>query len=298
MRAVVAVLVGVVLWPAVSLEAWGMDVHRFLTRRAIEGLPAGIRPFFAAEIDFISERSVDPDLWRIAGLSGARGDEPPNHFLDIDGLDEPRPFTGVPRDWDGYVARYGADRANQMGRLPWRVDEMYGRLVDALRQVGEGGPSYAADNARYLSAVLAHYVEDANQPFHAVLNYDGQLTGQRGIHSRFETTLVLRNRWTFTLAPVEIRPVQNARTFIFDTLVTSESLVQSILDADRRAAEVDERYGAAYYDALREGAGDVAIRRLSDSSSAVASLIVAAWIDAGRPDLSGGERVRPADQRN
>ena len=296
MRAVVAVLAGLIVVPTVSLEAWGMDVHRFLTRRAIEGLPSDIRPFFAARIDFISEHSVDPDLWRIVGLSGVRGEESPNHFLDIDGLDEPRPFTGVPREWDAYVARYGLDRANQMGRVPWRVEELYGRLVEAFRQVGGDGPAYAADNARYLAAVLAHYVEDAHQPFHAVLNYDGQLTGQRGIHARFETALVLRNRWHFVLTPVAIQPIPDAREFIFQTLVSSEALVEPILTADREAAAADSAYGDAYYEALRAGAGDIAVRRLSESASGVASLIVAAWAEAGRPVLPGGVAV-PAPVR-
>ena len=294
MRAVAFVTILVLCAAPASLQAWGMDVHRFLTRRAIEGLPPEVRPFFARDLDFISEHSVDPDLWRVVGLSGDRGAEDPNHFLDIDGLDEPRPFTGVPRTWDAYVARYGSERANRMGRLPWRIEELYGRLVEAFRQVGSGGRPYAGDNARYLVAVLAHYVEDAHQPFHAVLNYDGQLTGQRGIHSRFETTLVMRNRWRFDLAPVVVRPIPDIAEFAFATLVESESLVERVLDADRRAAAGRDGYDDGYYAALWDEAADVAARRLSESASAVASVVVAAWTDAGRPVLSSGGRAPAA----
>ena len=40
--------------------------------------------------------------------------------------------------------------------------------------------------------MLGHYVGDAHVPLHAVLNYDGQLTGQTGVHARWESDLVDR----------------------------------------------------------------------------------------------------------
>src|SRR5688572_31542793 len=73
----------VLVYP-VTTGAWGMDVHRLITARALDGMPPEIKPFFAAEREFIIERSVDPDLWRIMDLRGERGEEPPNHFLDLD----------------------------------------------------------------------------------------------------------------------------------------------------------------------------------------------------------------------
>lgn len=282
---VLIVVLGLCLTPA-TLQAWGMDVHRFLTRRAVDGLPAEIRPFFAAEREFIGEHAADPDLWRVVGLMSERGPEDPNHFLDIDGLDEPAPFTNVPREWDAYVARYGEERANRMGRLPWRTDDIYQRLVTAFRQIGEGTAPYAKDNARYLVAVLSHYIEDAHVPFHAAVNYDGQLTNQRGVHARFETALVLRNLSTFTLQPVTIRPIANVRDYIFETLIEGQALVDPILAADRKAAGEARVYGAAYFATFRSDVGAIAERRLSAAASGVASVVVAAWIDAGRPSLS------------
>ena len=180
MRTLAALLIaGLVIVAPVPLGAWGMEVHKDITRRALDALPAELKPFFDVQREFIIEHSVDPDLWRIVDLRGDRGDEEPNHFIDIDGLDEPRPFTNVPREWDAYVKRYGLERANTIGRLPWRIEEIFGTLVTRLREAGQGTPAYAAANARYLAAVLAHYIEDAHQPFHAVLNYNGQLTGQQ-----------------------------------------------------------------------------------------------------------------------
>jgi alkylated DNA nucleotide flippase Atl1 len=268
-----------------SVGAWGMDVHRWITRRAIDGLPPDIRPFFHARIDFISEHSADPDLWRVVGLRGALGEEDPNHYLDLDGLDEPAPFNRVPRDLDAFIARYGIERANKMGRVPWRTEEVYTRLVNTFRDIGKGTSPYAADNARYLVAVLAHYVEDAHVPFHATTNHDGQLTNQRGIHSRFESELVMRNLATLKPAPVKIQPIPNVRDFVFDTLVESQSLVAAVLDTDRRAAAAHPAYDDAYYAAFRSGARSIVEKRLGDATSGVASVVTSAWEAAGRPKL-------------
>jgi hypothetical protein len=271
--------------PSASMEAWGLSIHRRITARALEGLPVEIRGFFLRERDFIVERSVDPDLWRIVDLRGSLGPEPSNHFLDIDDLGEPAPYTGVPREWDAFVKRYGEEEANRAGRLPWRAEEVFNRLVAALRDVPTGKSPYAASNSRYLAAILAHYVEDGFVPFHAVRNYDGQLTKQNGIHNRFETVLI-DDFWTsFALRPIAISPIPDIRAFIFATLVDSAGLTPGVLKADLDAAQGQTVYDAAYYGRFRQGAGATAEQRVNDAVDGVASAITAAWVAAGRPAL-------------
>lgn len=285
----------VAVWLAgpARVQAWGMDVHRFITGRALDGLPAELRPFYAEQRAFIVEHSVDPDLWRLVDLSGERGPEDANHFLDIDGLDEPPPFGGVPRDWQTYLARYGLERVNRMGRLPWRVEDIYGRMVRTFKDVGNPRTPYASDNVRFLTAVLAHYVEDAHVPFHAVVNYDGQSTNQRGIHARFETELVLRNLRSWKLQPVRIRPIADPKEDIFARLVEGHGLVPTILDADRRAAAGRQVYDDGYYRVFLNGVRPIVERRLSEAASTLASMIVAAWTEAGKPALPLKAPARP-----
>jgi hypothetical protein len=279
-----------------TLTAWGLDVHRLITTRALGGLPPELKPFYALHGTFVIEHAVDPDLWRVVGLKNDRGEEDPNHFLHMDGLDEARPFAGIPRSWEAYVARYGADRATANGRLPWRAEEIYQLLVARFRDVARGQP-YAADNVAYLSAVLAHYVEDAHVPFHAVANYDGQATNQRGIHARFESDLVLRNKDMLSLSPVTLRPVGNIVEFLFARLVESEALAASVLAADRAAIAGRELYDDAYFAAFAKGARPIAERRLSDAASSVASVIVAAWTEAGKPVMPLKTVAAPAPIR-
>lgn len=287
MRKLLVAVVGLsVLALQAGVSAWGMDVHRLITKRAIDGLPADVKPFFLARADFIIEHSVDPDLWRVVELGGALGPEEPNHFLDFDGFNEPAPFKGVPREWNAVVQKYGVDVANKNGRLPWRGEEIFNKMVGAFGEM-QRGVGYGADNARYLAAVLAHYVEDAHQPFHAVINYDGQATNQRGIHSRFETELVLRNKDRLKLTPVVITPIADIRTFFFDTLLDDQPHVATVLAADKKAAEGKEFYDDAFFaDFAKYGGLAVAEERMSKSASALASVWVAAWEKAGKPKLS------------
>jgi hypothetical protein len=275
--------VGLVMGPSAPLFAWGMDVHRAITRRALEGLPAPLKAFYAERIDFVSEHSADPDLWRAVDLKGDLGNEDPNHFLDIDMFGGAPPFASVPHDWNTVVQKYGIDRANKLGRLPWRTEEIYDRLVSSFGDMARGVPVYAVDNARYLSAVLAHYIEDGHVPFHGSANYDGQLTSQRGIHSRFESDLVMKYRSQLTLAPVVITKMPNIREFMFDTIVRSQSLVAAVLSADLRATEGRELYDDGYFAAFFAGVKPIVDERFSDAASAVASAIVAAWEQAGKP---------------
>src|SRR2546429_5471134 len=82
-----------VLLPSPAL-AWSWATHRFIMRRAIEILPADIKPFFAEHREEIVYRSIDPDLWRDVGW-----EEGPNHFVNF-GAPElgPYPFAAFPRD--------------------------------------------------------------------------------------------------------------------------------------------------------------------------------------------------------
>ena len=79
------------------------------------------------------------------------------------------------------------------GTVPWRTEEMYGNLRRAFEAYARRG-SFGRFDIMHYSAWLAHYVSDAHVPFHAIVNYDGQLTGQHGIHTRFESFMFERYR--------------------------------------------------------------------------------------------------------
>jgi len=273
-RLVAALTIAALVSVPESASAWGIEVHKFIMARAISLLPREIRPYFEKYQSSIAEHAGDPDLWRTVGWL----EEPPRHFVDMDAYG-PFPFKEFPHDYDEAVRRYGLDFVQKNGTLPWRTDEIYRKLVEAFTQKAP----YSRENIRLFSSVIAHYTADAHQPFHAALNYDGQLTGQWGIHSRFETELFERYQSKLHLAPGPRSGVPNPREFSIGALTDSFALVQLILDADKAAVAGREFYDDGYFDRFFAATRATLEKRLSDSITAVASMISAAWVEAGQP---------------
>jgi hypothetical protein len=275
-RFIVAVTFFAVVVAPRPAAAWGIEVHKFIMARAIALLPSEIRPYFQKYEAGVVEHAGDPDLWRTVGWV----EETPRHFVDMDAYGA-YPFKELPHDYDEAVKRYGRDFVLKNGTLPWRCEEMYKKLVEAFTQKAP----YSRENIRLFSSVLAHYMADANQPFHAALNYDGQLTGQWGVHSRFETELFERYESKLHLSP-ELPSIGNPREFAFTALTASFAAVQSVLDADKAAIGNRDFYDDEYFDRFLTGVKPILEKRLSDSIGAVAAAIAAAWVEAGRPAVA------------
>jgi predicted AlkP superfamily phosphohydrolase/phosphomutase len=272
-----------------SSAAWGFVGHRTVNRRAIETLPPELRPLFEANADYVSEHAIDPDLWRGAGAEG----EDPNHFLDMDAFGTAPPFPEIPRTEEEHLRRHGKD-AREKGRVPWRAGEIYRELVAAFR---------TRDAARVLdrAAVLGHYVGDAHVPLHAVLNYDGQLSNQRGVHNRWESGLV--ERFERQLAPrVQPRPETGRLDPVlatFDALLESFQLASAVLEADKAEAgpadlattPEDDRYDEGYFSRYFAREGDRVAARMTRAAERIGGLWRQAWEDAGRPPLPASFQI-------
>jgi hypothetical protein len=261
-------------------DAWGFEAHKFIMERAIALLPAELRPLFEKHRTTVIERSIDPDTWRTAGFAY---EEDSNHFLDLDWQGfGPYPFAALPRDYTAAIAKFGRNRLRERGTLPWRVEEFYGTLRRAFEDYARRGP-FGQQDIIFFSAWLSHYVGDAHVPFHAVINHDGQLTGQNGLHARFESATFERYRDRLTIAPTPMAAISNPRDFAFDTLLASNRLVPPILKADLDAIGTRGEYDNAYYEAFFKANRAVLERRLTDAMAATAAMITGAWEAAGRP---------------
>jgi hypothetical protein len=279
----IVTLVGLLVsWPS-SAQAWGFDAHKLIADRMIELLPPELKPLFEQRRPFIVERSIDPDLWRTVGWA----DEPPHHFLDIDHeAFGPYPFNGLPRDYADAVQKFGREFIHTQGLLPWRTAEFFGRLQREFASLTRTPPpGYATDNIVLYAAVLAHYVSDGHVPLHAVVNYNGQLSGQDGVHARWESELFERHRSKLTIAPPPVKPVRVPRDVMFEVLLASNRAAAGVFEADRKAAEGREFYDEAYFDAFAAGALSTLERRLNDAIASVASFIAGAWEAAGKPAI-------------
>ncbi len=291
MRVSVIGLVTALLLVPSTASAWGFEAHRFIVARAIDILPAPLRPFFEANRAFIVERAIDPDLWRNAGFA----EEPPNHFLDFDAYGK-YPFADLPRDYDAAVKKFGIDELRENGLVPWRTHEIAGRLIRGFESLRKNGP-YAQSDIRFFSAIIGHYVADAHVPLHAVLNYNGQLTGQTGIHNRWEDELFLRYQKQLVITPGPLKTIQHERDFIFETLLESVQLADDVLAADKEAIGNRDVYDDRYFETLFARTRPVMEKRLNDAITAVASIITSAWEQAGKPPLSATPPSRTPQRR-
>jgi hypothetical protein len=291
-RLLVFVLVATLALPG-RADAWGFEAHFLIMERAIALLPAELRPLFEKHRVKVVERIIDPDTWRSAGFE----EEEPNHFLDLDwegyGKD---PFTELPRDYTAAIAKFGRARILQNGTVPWRVEEMFGNLQRAFRDYERRGPFGQVDIIHF-SAWLSHYVSDSIQPFHGVINYDGQLTRQNGVHARFETALVERYKNQLVLTPRALPAIRAPRDFIFERLIEDTRLAPGILKADLDAIGTGDTYDDQYFDAFFRATRPVLEQRLSDSIAAVAAAITGAWEAAGRPPVPVSPAPQPPRRR-
>lgn len=279
MRKLVFVLACLVCVPTSPASAWGFVPHQFIMERAIALLPPQLKPLFEQHRAMVVERAIDPDTWRTAGFN----EEDKHHFLDLDWEGYGKyPFAELSRDYAAAIAKFGRERIEDNGIVPWRVEEMHGNLRRAFESYERRGAFGRAD-ILFFSAWLAHYVSDAHVPFHAVVNYDGQLTGQNGIHARFESALFERYRDQLTIAPPQLAPIRAPRDYIFDKIIEGTQLVPPILKSDLDAIGTRDVYDDAYYAAFFKANRPVLERRLNESIAAVAAMITSAWEAAGRP---------------
>ena len=86
----------------------------------------------------------------------------------------------MPRKWSDAIEKYSKDTLLKYGISPWNINFMINKLTKAFQE---------KDLERILkySAELGHYIGDAHVPLHTTLNYNGQLTNQKGIHGFWES---------------------------------------------------------------------------------------------------------------
>jgi len=292
MRGTVAlrhILLAGVLWlglPAAPLWSWGSEVHRLVNGQAAEITPGPLGSYLRQQRQWLVALSTAPDHRREFDRH-----EGPNHYIDFEYFGDP-PYRSIPHDYREAEEKYSADSLAKWGVLPWRIIAMTGALKHAL-ETGEW------ERAVVLAAGLGHYVADGHQPLHTTANYNGQLTGNDGVHHMFETVM-LNQHLEDIPPPVEPpAPIEDLPEAVFGWLRESFGEVEGLLVADSqvRAGLTDDEkevvaqsYSAApdaipqaYLDRLYARTGPMAWRRVSLATSRLASLWLWAWKEAGQP---------------
>jgi hypothetical protein len=242
-------------------------------------LPSSFRPFTQWESDLVG-LSTDADRRKRDDQ-----DESMRHYIDIDSYSAF--FRGtLPHDWDQMVATYGTYQVEDNGILPWAIDASLETLTERFA-VGDWVGAVAA------AADIGHYVGDLHNPLHLTVNFDGQLTGQDGIHSRFESDMTQRHLSELQPYPEQADVLQEPLERVFDWIDEQYPGVETILVADLEAVqEAGNDWSDAYYNALWAGLGLETRGWIAAASVRIASLWYTAWVAAGSPPLPGSVPVQ------
>ncbi|RAU83118.1 zinc dependent phospholipase C family protein [Pontibacter arcticus] len=283
-------LVVVALFACSALSyGWGFFGHKVVHQLAIYGLPKQMQGFFYKNQDYMVQKSVRPDERRNSDPK-----EAPRHFIDIDVFGEDAVHT-MPQDWEAAAAKYTADTLEKYGIVPWHVVKMKARLTNAFKQQNP-------DSILFYAADLGHYIADAHVPLHTTVNYDGQLTNQKGLHSLWESKVPEMQAQGYKLQNKKAVYLIDTELAIWDVVRASHKLFPGVLAMELEASKgftpetkfvTVERNGRTrqYYSddfakKYAELLGPTVAQRMEASAQMVSNFWFTCWVDGGKPDLN------------
>lgn len=286
---IVVCSVGIMLLiPKQPTHSWGFYGHQRINRMAVFTLPPEMLSFYKKHIEFITNHAVDPDKRRY-GVEG----EAPRHYIDIDHYGA-HAFDSVPKFWKQAVAKYSEDTLMAYGIVPWQIEKHYYKLMNAFKEEN-------LDHILHYSADLGHYVADAHVPLHTTENYNGQLTGQKGIHGFWESRIpeLKAEEYDYFVGRASYidSPGKTAWKVVYDSHLAVDSVLkfESALNKEfptdqkyayeNRGSVMTKVYSTDYtnrYDRMIKGQVE---RRMRASIITVGSIWYTAWVNAGKPNL-------------
>jgi hypothetical protein len=290
-------------------RAWNAHGHRIITYLALDGLPANAPQWLRDEQvrHRIAHQSGEPDRWRGWPAAVLGHTNKPDHYLDIELLEQfgltletVPPLRNEylramavskhlhPEKVDPYDAGGDPDRSREWpGFLPHAICEHYARLqacfmqVRILERIGDPNRAFqevqARENAIYHMGMLSHFVGDAAQPLHTTKHYNGWVgdnpggyTTDRGFHAYIDGGVLELHSITYG----SVRPHVS-----YTVRVNRSDPWADVLALLRRSFDcVEPLYRLDRDGELRQEAGRQFItERLADASATLAALYAAAW---------------------
>lgn len=269
-------------------SAWGYYAHQKINKMAVFALPQPLMQFYKTHLKYIEENASTPDKIRYINPK-----EAPRHYLDVEEYEAH--IDSIPQYWDAAVKKYGKEKIEKSGELPWNIYLNYILLVKAFKEKNTA-------NILKISAYLGHYIADAHVPLHTTHNHNGQLTGQEGIHAFWESTVpeYFGSQYHFFVGKAQY--LSSPLNTIWNIIKESHLRVDSVLRIEKQLSKEwpdhkkysfvrkgtqllkkpSESYAQAYQNALNH----MMEVRMRESILAVSSFWYTAWVNAGQPDLS------------
>lgn len=279
---------------------WGFFGHQRINRVAVFTLPPQLFGFYKEHIEFLTEHAVDPDKRRYAVEGEAQ-----YHYIDLDHYYKTgeNPFDIIPKKWTDAVKKYTEDTLQAHGIVPWHIEVVKRRLQKAFETKN-------VDLILKYSADIGHYIADAHVPLHTTENYNGQLTGQRGIHGLWESRLVEINAENYDYFVGKSVYIKDLNTFIWEAIKGSHTALDSVFRIEKELTNAfpsDKKYSFEqrgnttvsvysfdFSQAYHQHMNGMVERRMRQAVIAVGCIWYSAWVDAGQPDITSLQNTPPS----
>ncbi|GHE33742.1 zinc dependent phospholipase C family protein [Sphingobacterium griseoflavum] len=276
------------------LSSWGFFAHKLINRHAVHTLPTELAAFYKKNIHLVTEKAVDPDKRCYVDTL-----ESPRHYIDIDDYDSGQ-IDSIPIHWSKAKEKYQERQLRAHGIIPWQIHLTYQKLVKAFREQSvQGIIRHSAD--------LGHYLADAHVPLHTTRNYNGQYTGQIGIHAFWESRIpemfasrykLLVGKATYIKSPLDTAwlIVRESHERVAAVLAIERQLAQEF-PKDQQRSYIHRNnmlmytYSDAYTKAYHHRMQGMVERRMRASIRRIGCYWFSAWVDAGQPKLDSKRKI-------
>jgi hypothetical protein len=270
--------------------SWGFLVHKSVNQLAIYKLKGDLQYFFYQNKENLVYNSVRADQRRSSDSAEAT-----KHFIDLEMFPDAEKH-GMPLLWNEAIAKYSKDSLLKYGYVPYHVIAMKHKLTEAFR-------SQDVDSILFYAADLGHYIADANVPLHTTVNYDGQLTDQKGMHSLWESMIPeieMNNydlntcrhaRYLKNPAKEIMKGVMQANELVANAFAKEKEVTKQFTDSQKYRIQVrrgkeyksyTSDFAKAYAASLKKSIN----KQLLRSADMIADFWYTSWVDAGRPILT------------
>jgi hypothetical protein len=280
---------GCLLVTFIGLSSWGFLVHKTVNQLAVYNLPAPLQGFFHDNMEYLVENAPRPDnRKRFDKTEGAK------HILDIEryGINA---INNMPLDLNTAIKRYTLDSLRSHGWGPYNVIVQLDNLTNAFKSKNK-------DSILYYAADLGHYIGDMHVPLHTTMNYDGQLTGQKGMHSLWETfipsfalsqyDLYNQHKAVYLKNPADAlwKDIRKANALLPDmfakeTKLTANFTPETKYKIQKMYGKDAKVYTKEFAEAYARELGPTINGQLIASANMLTDFIYTAWVNAGKPDL-------------
>ena len=213
----------------------------------------------------------------------------------------PDAINNMPLDWASAVKKYTEDSLKKYGWGPYNAIMQLDNLTRSFKSKNK-------DSILFYAADLGHYIGDLHVPLHTSVNYDGQLTGQKGLHGLWESFIPdltmdqyqLYNKHTATYLKnpalslwKDIRHANSLLPVMFEKekevtkQFTPETKYKMQMSYGRETKMYTKEFALVYATQL----GPTVNEQLIAASNMIADFWFTAWVNAGKPDLGTSKGI-------